>query len=94
MNEEGCSTLGLRFVFNAKTHAANLAYARKCGVNVARVEVRGETCVRLVTPSSLRWTRNDKITAGLPVEQQSHRGLRWETSTLYNGVQFTPQMRA
>ena len=64
-------------------HMQQTSYAHKCGANgaplynvdVARVEVCSGTCARLVTPSSLRRTRNDKVATGLPVEQQSHRGL-------------------
>ena len=78
------------------------SYALKCGVNgaslynldVARVEIRGGTCARWATPSSLCRTCNDKAVAKLQVEKQSHRGLRWATSMLYNGVQFTQQVRA
>ena len=58
------------------------------------VKVRGGSVLRWTTPSSLRRTRHDGVAMGLPIEQQSHCGLRRETSILYNGIQLTPYLCA
>ena len=57
------------------------------------VEVGSGTVVQRATPSSLRRTCDDKVAMGLPVEQQSHRGLQQAMPILYNGVQLTPYLR-